>query len=279
MASISKFLQSTVQALITKTIDSGNIVSGCRLIIKTLEEHGLVYEARLPPKLLVCHWGNRDEYGVGAHDVHSLGDECIDIGWDEAACDPICCEIDERSRKFTAQLMHEAGGMLGSGDVALARFATLTCGHTNFFLRCVDEEIPHEGMQKICKDGRFSKAICASAEPAVFSSAVNGLQWRIIRAEAIQAWPELTDLFQSSGNTSAARGEHDLQMLRRVHNIIVKQQKGDGIDYEKLKKQALRSKPKCAAALPLRCDECMHACVPKMIQNTLYICMILLGYT
>ena len=257
-AVISRDLRAKIDDMIALANHTGNIFSITRAILKTLEAAGLVYKLRIAPRFLLAHRKNRDGYGVGCHDVHEVGDILVDIGWDEEACHPVCTEVTDEDVQFNYDLTSEANGMLGSSDfqyLATAKFVTLSCSHTNFFMRLVLDGVAHTGNQRVCKNGHFDMNTAKDTQPALHASCLTGLEWQVIRPEALAQWPMLADMVQQQGNTKADRGEHDLQIVRRVHGVIRAGTKnGLAPPYEQVKGAALKSKPKCAPSLQLAFD-------------------------
>ena len=108
--------------------------------------------------------------------------------------------------------------------------------------------------------------MCKSEAPGLYQASQAGLEWRVIRLEAVTEFPDLPDLVQAAKNTDPSRGERDLQILRRVHNLVTAQViRGGQPDYSAVKQAALRSKPACAAALQL-----MHNILTMYIGHSMY---------
>jgi hypothetical protein len=253
-ATFSRDLRKTVHDLIELIKTTGNIVIGVSKLLTVLSDAGLVYTVRLHSSLVLVHRDNRDQCGVGAYDVHELCDTLTDVGFEERLVDGICVEIDQLDLEFNATMIQEADGMLGSCDPAVlakARFASLAASHTNFCLRIVNEQVAHEGRTTITKDGKFSLAVCEASAPSMYKACVEGLVWRAIRKEVVTEFPEIPELVQQCGNTKAERGEHELQICRRLHNLITGESKRlkRAVTYYDVKEAAHRSKPKCAASL------------------------------
>ena len=255
MAVISRALSTRIKELIELATTGGKLVVAVVQIMEELENAGLVYRLTIPPKLVLVHRRNRDGMGVGYIDVHLLCDDLMDIGFDPSKPDPICVEIAPEDKKFNKQLIENADGKLGPADqgtIDMAKFASLSASHCNFCLRLITDEAEHEGSQGLCKDGRLSPAMCQYESPGLYKASKEGLLWRVIRLEAVLEFPDLPDLVQAAKNTDPSRGERDLQILRRVHNLVSAQVfHGKQPDYNVVKKAALRSKPACAAALQL----------------------------
>jgi hypothetical protein len=245
----------SVKVQVDKLIDEakGGKMPAVRKILAILEEHNLLYRLRVPPRLVIVHRKNRDGLGLQVQDVHELADDIVDCSFDSEETYPVAAEVEEADKDFNIELFQHAKGLLGSIDsVAEAIIASLSNSHTSFVTRVVSEEVPHAGNQKICKDGHFSMAVCKTESPELHDVSITGMEWRVIRKPALDTWPELPGLIQESKNTNIERGEHDLQLLRRCQNLVAAQvQRGERPDLEKVKRAALRSKPKCAASLQL----------------------------
>lgn len=260
MVAITRAVRAEIDNLIEQA-EAGKIVLIVKKIMDFLEKNDLLYRLKIPPMLMIVHRNNRDGFGVGVQDVHELLDDIMDTGFEITETDPVGTEADQLDLDFNATLLEGAKGFLGSPEsVNLARFASIANSHTSFATRVVSEETLHKGDQSLCKNGKLSMSVCETSAPELWKACKEGLEWRIIRKEVIDTWPRLALLIQSSKNTKNERGEHDLQMLRRVHNIVSSQVgKGERPDYEKVKRSALRSKPKNAASLQLAIV--MSACV------------------
>ena len=63
-------------------------------------------------------------------------------------------------------------------------------------------------------------------------------------------WPNLTQLVCEASNTNGQlqRQESELQLARRIHNVI--QSMGPGVEFKEVKDRILRSKPLCASSAP-----------------------------
>ena len=253
MAVISRELKAIVQDLMQLLEATGNIIAVVNKLMKVLEEAGLIYRVRLHPSLVIVHRENRDGCGVGAHDVHELLDILADVGFDHELIDAVCIEVDPKDIIFNEVLINEADGTLGSpADLSKARFASVGASHTNWGLRCINAQTPHTtGKGKLVKDGKLCPAVVSIADPPMGHACAEGLHWRVVRAEAVAEWPELPDLIQQRGNTKAERGEHPLQICKRMHNLILSEGRRlkRRVNFVDIKDKAARSKPKCAVSL------------------------------
>ncbi len=253
MPAMSRELRASVQDLLDLLNATGNIVAVVNKLLKILEEFGLVYRVRLHPSLVIVHRENRDGCGVGAHDVHELLDVLADVGFDETLIDAICIEVDPKDIIFNEMLISESDGMLGtSTDLAKARFASVAASHTNYGLRCINAQAPHSsGKNKLVKDGKLCPAVVKMFDPPMGLACTEGLYWRVVRKEAVDEFPVLPEVIQQRGNTTAERGEHPLQICRRLHNLILSESRRlkRSVNYVDIKEKAARSKPKCAVSL------------------------------
>lgn len=249
---LSKALKDQIKSLLNLIQGQNNLVSGVTKLLEVLEANNFVYKVRLHPSLVVVHAENRDGYGVGAHDVHQLADDLADIGFDETQCDPVCVEIRQVDIDFNTTLVAEADGLLGDVSAVLtARFASLGSSHCNYVLRLVNQGVKHDGKQILCQDGEFSLARTQEKRETMHKACTLGLNWRVVRQEIVDEFPEIPSVIQMSGNTRPDRGEHELQNLRRAHNLYNSESKrlNRPCKYTDIKDALLRSKPKCAAAL------------------------------
>ncbi len=189
MAVISRMLSTKIKELIELATTGGKLVAAVVQIMDELEKAGLVYRLRIPPKLVLVHRRNRDGMGVGHIDVHLLCDDLQDIGFDPSKPDPICVEITPEDKEFNKLLIEQADGKLGPADqnaIDAAKLASLSASHCNFCLRLIVDEAVHEGCQQdICMGGLLSSALCRSEAPGLYQASQAGLEWRVIRLEAV----------------------------------------------------------------------------------------------
>ncbi|CAE8589898.1 unnamed protein product [Polarella glacialis] len=218
-----------------------------------LQEAGVVVEMRLKPQIVGVHPSNRDGYGVNPHDVHALLADIVDVGWSYQEVKAICVEVaSDEVREWNAALMAGTNGMLPSFEKAAVRFASLSASHTNQALRCVLARVAHRD-ECLCVDGCLSLEKIGSKDPLFQDACTLGLTWAVLPATLLQEFPNLATILQAAGNCSGqvARGEHELQVVRRLHNLWREEaKKGPKVDFVEVKRKALRSKPPCAAAVP-----------------------------
>jgi hypothetical protein len=221
-------------------------------LLNYLVEHKVASKMRVPPRMVVVHRHNRDSYGLNWKDVHGLCDDLVDVGFVDEKAMAILVEVTDEDLEFNRVLFEEADGNLGNLEVSMVRFASLGGSHSTFVLRIILDEVLHQGNQDVCIDGRLSMAKLREKDASLAKACGEGLMSYVLPKWIIEEFPELAQLLQSSANTEISKGEHELQVLRRIHTFsVVSQQKNDGRpDFADVKKQTLASKPVCAAAVP-----------------------------
>ena len=104
--------------------------------------------------------------------------------------------------------------------------------------------------QDVCIQGKLSKATLKEKDPTFFEAVENGVTWEVVPSFIAKEFPQLADIIQQSGNASLNRGENELQMLRRLHNLFMqKHSNGEPVDFQAIKQRALAAKPPFAASL------------------------------
>ena len=94
--------------------EHGRIVSAVDQVVDILIELKLAYRLRIPPKMVGVHPANRGGYGISASEIHSLGEEVVEMGWSWGACShAICIEDDEDMTisKYTCSLKDGHDGL------------------------------------------------------------------------------------------------------------------------------------------------------------------------
>ena len=220
-------------------------------VLAFLRQHHLLTQMRLPPQYVGVHPSNRDGYGLNALDVHDLIDSVVDVGFVPSKVQAIGVEVeDDEVRRWNERLVASVDGLLGVMDGNALKITSLCGSHTNFALRCVAQSVAHENPH-ISVGGRLSLQLLQERDPAYYAAVVEGLQWDVLAAPVAKAFPQLLCLISRSGNASLARGEHELQVLRRIHGAYTRlAQTGSKPSFAAIKKQVLASKPACAGSVP-----------------------------
>ena len=258
--SLSADVRAYLEGRLQESNEGDKMVRVVQDVLAYLRQHHLLTQMRLPPQYVGVHPSNRDGYGLNALDVHDLIDSVVDVGFVPAKVQAVGVEIEhEDVRKWNENLVASADGLLGVMDGNALKITSLCGSHTNFALRCVAQAVPHENPH-ISVSGRLSLQLLEERDPAYHNAVVEGLQWDVIAAPVARAFPQLLCLISRSGNTSLARGEHELQVLRRIHGAYTRlAQGGSQPSFAAIKKQVLASKPACANSVPAMFTFCMKA--------------------
>ena len=136
-------LVEEVQSIIQKA--GKQHVKAFDAIVATLTSHGLAWKQQIVPKFVYLHPDNRSSFLVDPARVHKHGHEMVTAGFSPAkAADVLCVEMPPEShpacaeaKKANEELYVIADGLLPPvGDI---KYVSLGGGHTNSFLRCLNE--------------------------------------------------------------------------------------------------------------------------------------------
>ena len=253
MTTLPDEIKQLIKKLIVEAVNSGlQGVSNTRAILQILHNHNRAYFAQLHPRLVVVHRRNRDRIGLITHEVHSLFDDIVDVGFSWSAIEGICTDVEPEDIEQTQLLQIEAKGALGKVcDSNEPQMASMAASHTNFVLRICSEEVEHEGNDKYTMDGKLSMAKLKVHQPAMHDAATIGLKWLVIPRDIIQEFVELPDLIQAMANAKLTRGESQPQIILRTHNLIVAEQQAKGAaTFTNIKARILSSKPTFPQVVP-----------------------------
>ena len=228
-----------------------NLVKVTQDTLTVLKDNHLMHRMQLVPSLVGCHPVNRDGCGVSAVNCHELIDEIIDVGYVSDKIRAIGCEIESPSvLAFNDKLVATAGGALGQMQSENLKICSLSASHTNFALRCFVYEAPHAEGQ-VTRNGKLNLQLLQTVDSAFYRAVQEGLVWDVIDKQVGLAYPSLLAAISRSANTSLQRGEHELQVLKRIQGLVVAQlEQGKQPSYASLKKQVLSTKPACSQSTP-----------------------------
>ncbi|OLP82472.1 hypothetical protein AK812_SmicGene36890 [Symbiodinium microadriaticum] len=258
--SLSQEVKVQLQSFLDEAADGDKMVKVVEATLEFLRKHHLLSTMKLEPKLVGVHPSNRDGYGVNPQDVLDLVDSIIDVGFVKGRVHAVGVEVESQHvRDWNSNLFASANGLLGSMEPDLLKVTSICGSHTNSALRLFRDAVPHTN-ELVCTGGRLSLERLKTQDPAFYEAAVDGLSWDVISASVAREAPEILELVSRSGNTSLQRGEHELQVLRRIHGLYCKMQaSGQNPSFASLKKQILASKPKCATSVPFMFSYCLKA--------------------
>ncbi|OLQ13522.1 hypothetical protein AK812_SmicGene2488 [Symbiodinium microadriaticum] len=163
-----------------------------------------------------------------AVNCHELIDEIIDVGYVSDKIRAIGCEIESPSvLAFNDKLVATAGGALG--------------------------QMQSENLKiwQVTRNGKLNLQLLQTVDSAFYRAVQEGLVWDVIDKQVGLAYPSLLAAISRSANTSLQRGEHELQVLKRIQGLVVAQlEQGKQPSYASLKKQVLSTKPACSHSTP-----------------------------
>ena len=209
-------------------------------------------KCRLPVRLVGVDPSNRDGYGVNSEDVHALGADIYAFGFSWAEVARAACIEEEPSKSD----IHAFNVALASSGRALApveegsiRYGSLSCSHTNMFLRCVAAgvESKHEAMSY---NGRLDVDHLAKKDKAFAHAVKEGLVWSVLSYKVRVMFPDFLDMLQKARNAGShiARSEHEVQVLLRIQTLASSQTRSHGEpNWQQIKEAVLKTKPPCAA--------------------------------
>ena len=116
-------------------------------------------------------------------------------------------------------------------------------------LRCFLDGVQHEE-GPVTLNGKLSLEALQKTDPCFHQAAVQGVEWDLVPLQVLREWPQLADVIQRAGNAQLNRGEHELQVLRRLHTLYMAASARGPVDFLEVKKKALASKPACASSIP-----------------------------
>ena len=245
-------MKAEIQCCIDQAVGGSNMVKNAQLIMEKLRKLGLLQKMQLHPKMVGIHPRNRDGAGVSPQEVHGLLDDILDHGFVRSKVQAVGIEIeDDEQRRWNNAFIASAGGALGKPDVEQIKVLSVCGSHTNMVLRVFFDAVEHQGNPDVCIQGRLSMASLKEKDPTFYEAVENGVMWEVVPSFIAKEFPQLADIIQQSGNASLNRGESELQMLRRLHNLFMqKHSNGEPVDYQSIKQRALAAKPPFAASLP-----------------------------
>ena len=243
-------VKCSIGQLLARAEAGDGLVKAGEQVLELLRGCNVVQRMRLPPKAVGIHPSNRDGLGINALDVHSLINDVLEVGFVPSLVHAVATEIDGREqRQWNEDLVSSAGGALGVLEGDSLRAVSLCGGHTNFMLRCFLDGVQHEE-GPVTLNGKLSLEALQKTDPCFHQAAVQGVEWDLVPLQVLREWPQLADVIQRAGNAQLNRGEHELQVLRRLHTLYMAASARGPVDFLEVKKKALASKPSCASSIP-----------------------------
>ena len=243
------------QLLASATSGQAGLVHVVDKVLTKFQAEGWCFEQALPPRLVGVDPSNRDGFGLSPENVHALGDDIAFMGWSwNEVKNPTCIEEAPGASaiKTFNQELSDGSPLLPDVAEGSVLYGSLSCSHTNMFLRCVEASAPSQN-PAFTVDGKLNLDLL-DAKDREFAKAVRGgLTWTVLSHRVRSRFPEFLTLVQSARNVSqqVGRVEHEVQVMLRIHKLASAQQR-NGLEpsWDAIKAAVLRSKPPCAPDLP-----------------------------
>ena len=223
---------------------------------------------------VVPHKANRSGSLMDVRKIYAKGSKIMGVGFSLARCDhkrAVAFQVkpgDDRDVK--AFVEHSKGSPhLATFDSSSVEACSVGCGHLNQFLAAIfDEcEVPPEFHGNIDLFGatggtKLDKHLLVKSQDAQMASTLEvGLKWTFIPYRFEQCFPQLPHFIQKALNSDhhIAEGETWDEQLRGLATAIVdhfKQPRKTAIDYPKIARATLASKPPRAIDVPAQLDFC-----------------------
>ncbi|CAE7280048.1 unnamed protein product [Symbiodinium sp. CCMP2592] len=248
---LSADLVADVSFKLAQVQEGDRLVKTVHAAISQLESQGHVYTMQLQPTMVGISSQNRDGSGINPVDVHDLLGDIVQAGWLDARVQAIAHEptgqedIDWNVRLF--QSMHDRCGPL---EPTMIKALSLAGSHTNSVLRCFHYEVMHEGDETVCHDGRLSMELLRKHDPDFARAVREGVVWKILSKHVAAQLPQLLGLVQRMGNATLHRGEHELQLMRRLHQTWVQMSSQGSVDFLALKSKVTTGKSVHGKSMP-----------------------------
>ena len=186
-------------------------------VLSLLERHGHVYSMKLKPSFVGVSPLNRDGNGINPVDVHDLLGDIVTSGWLDSRVTAIGVEPScEQELLWNHDFFKHAENMLGTMDTSQIKALSLAGSHTTAVLRCFAQELPHEGDEMVTHKGKLNLELLRRRDPDFFRAVQDGA---LASLDVAQQRPQLLSLVQRMGNATLQRGEHEVQLTRRLHGM------------------------------------------------------------
>ena len=132
------------------------------------------------------------------------------------------------------------------------RYGSLSCSHTNMFLRCVNASTKTT-VTTLAVEGRLSLDLLKTADPKFAEAVTGGLTWTVLNHKVRSRFPSFLNLVQSARNVlqHVGRIEHEVQVMMRIHKEASDYQfRGKNPDWDAITEAVTRSRPPCADDVP-----------------------------
>jgi hypothetical protein len=235
--------------------DTLGIVAGGDMLEKTFRTMGLLHDMNIHPSQVGFDPVNRDGEGGNSQEVLLLASDIAFVGWSwPETKHALCVQVipgDLKVEKFNRVLSEGADVELAPVEEDSIHFGSLSCGHTNYGLRCIAA-----GVASVCpllsEGGRMSVTKLAARDPEYAAAVTRGLHWKVLHYSVRTKYPKTLSILQSARNVSGQiqRKESEMQGLLRLHGMAsAAQAAGQEPDWCGIKRAVLRSRPPFADRL------------------------------
>jgi hypothetical protein len=231
------------------------VVQAADVILLSLRSLGMTYKMQIHCRQVGFDPSNRDFTGGNANEVHSLASDIAYVGWSWKQCEHAqAIEIvpgDKTVETFNHNLSESSISELAPVVADTIHFGSLTCGHTNQSLRCIDAKVPSD-CPLLSVSGRMCKEHIGKRDEEMAKAVSQGLKWEVIKWQVRSLYPDVLSVLQAAGNVSGhvQRKEHEIAGLVKMHKMWATSQSGGHVaDWTRIKRTVLRTKPPYAEDL------------------------------
>ena len=246
-------LKRKIEGLIVQAVDDGKLVSSVHNVLDLLKDNHLMWTQTLNPDRVGVHWENRDGVGLSCQQVHLLLDDVAALGFSHEATSGICFEIptDEGLRQIAMKFNETLHGsnMLPPMPEGM-KYVSVAGSHLNMAMRClIHNTSHHDPKSKLVSNGKLSLGELEVVDSRFAEACRTGISWRVIDARVQQEFPTFPKLLQLAMNTTIAKNESELQLLRKITDVVDRRGQ-DQMTWGSIKDDILRSKPILAGTCP-----------------------------
>lgn len=225
---------------------SGNL----KALLAVAMQHGVAHKATMNSSVIICHYKNRGNFGIAAHDMQSNLSLIAANKWHDELFQGICTDIAPSEMSlaldFNNKIVAGARGTMAPIMPQTVTHMSLAGGHTNFGHRAVLAKCPHPDPD-LCMDGHLCIDRIREKCTTMANRIETGAQWIVIKSWFLHKYDGLADAIQASANQfqNVTRQEHDVQMLTKIAGHM-----GGGDSFAQVQESFKKTRPKNIDSLP-----------------------------
>jgi hypothetical protein len=233
--------------------DSLGIVAAGDMLEQAFRTMDLLHEMYINPRQVGFDPVNRDGEGGNQQEVLLLASDIAFVGWSwPETRHALCVEIipGDKTVEVFNRVLSEGVDLAPVPEDSI-NFGSLSCGHTNYGLRCIAA-----GVASTCPllsdGGRMSITKLQARDPEYGKAVTRGLFWKVLNWTVRARYPKAMSILQAARNVSGQiqRKENEMQGLLRLHGMASSAQAaGREPDWKTIKRAVLRSRPPFAERL------------------------------